>query len=103
MKRRSFVFNFVVFAATEWNNTLGGPQKDVATIQSIVPLFANIVQAVMALSGVALLVMLLVGGFNFLFSGGDPKKVQAASGTLGSAFLGLVVIVVAYFIISSIG
>ena len=86
MKRFSSVYSIAVFAAVDWGDTLvatkAGTPKDIATIGSIVPLFTNIVQAVMALSGVALLVMLLVGGFNFLFSGGDPKKVQAAAGTL---------------------
>jgi hypothetical protein len=89
--------------AQDWTGTLGGPQKDVATIQSLVPIFSNVVRAVVALAGVGLLIMLLVGGFNFLFSGGDPKKLEAARGTIGSAFLGLIVIVVAYVILNAIG
>lgn len=76
--------------------------KEVATITCLEPLFANIIRGVMALSGVALLVMLLVGGFNFLFSGGDPKKLEAAKGTIGSAFLGLIVIIMAYVILNAV-
>ena len=79
------------------------PEADkVATIQCIVPLFTNLVQGVLALSGIALFVMLLVGGFNFLLSGGDPKKLEAAKGTLTGAVIGLVVIVSAYLIIRTI-
>lgn len=76
--------------------------EEVATIRCIVPLFTNLVQGVLALSGVALFVMLVVGGFNFLLSGGDPKKLEAARGTLTSAIMGIVVIVVAFLIIKTV-
>lgn len=76
--------------------------EEVATIRCIVPLFTNLVQGVLALSGVALFVMLVVGGFNFLLSGGDPKKLEAARGTLTSAIIGIVVIVVAFLIIKTV-
>lgn len=74
----------------------------VATIKCIVPLFESLIKGVLALSGVALFVMLVVGGFNFLLSGGDPKKLEAARGTLTSAVIGLVVIVVAFLIIKTV-
>jgi hypothetical protein len=85
--------------------TVGGKNvaEGVGTIKCLEPLFANIVRGVMALSGVALLVMLLIGGFNFLFSGGDPKKLESARGTIGSAFIGLIVILMAYVILNAIG
>lgn len=90
-------------AFVDWKNTPdcisdGGA----ATIKCLEPLFQNIVAAVMALSGVALFVMLLVGGFNFLFSGGDQKKLEAARGTLTNAIIGLVVIVLAFLILKTI-
>ena len=49
-----------------------------ATIQSLETLFVNLVKVVVALSGVALFVMLIVGGFTFLFSGGDNKQLGAS-------------------------
>jgi hypothetical protein len=93
----------IVHAAVDWKNTLGGPDKDVATIQSLEPLFSNVVQAVVALLGVALLVMFFVAGFGYLFSGGDPKKVEQAKGTLTNAIIGLIVIVSAYIVLNLIG
>lgn len=89
-----------VFAATPWGECL--ESTDVATIKCIVPLFTNLVRGVLALSGVALFVMLVVGGFNFLLSGGDQKKLEAARGTLTSAIIGLVVIVLSFLIIKTI-
>lgn len=99
-----FVYLFIgllwpAHAATPWGDCV---KDDAAQITCIVPLFTNLVQGVLALSGVALFVMLVVGGFNFLLSGGDPKKLEAARGTLTSAIIGIVVIVVAFLIIKTV-
>lgn len=76
--------------------------EGVASIQCVVPLIANIIRAVVSLGAVALFVMLLVGGFNFLFSGGEQKKLEAARGTVTQAIVGIVIMSVAYLIIKTI-
>ncbi len=73
-----------------------------ATIQCLVPLFEGIVRAVIGLGAVALFIMLLVGGYNFLFSGGDPKKLETARGTITQAIIGLAIMSIAYLIILTI-
>lgn len=88
--------------AVDWGSEQGCIVQEAATIRCIVPLFTNLVQGVLALSGVALFIMLLVGGFNFLLSGGDQKKLEMAKGTLTNAVIGLVVIVAAYLIIAAV-
>src|SRR5438552_16879341 len=75
---------------------------DVATIQCLESLFTNVVQAVLSLAAVALFAMFVVGGFSFLFSGGDQKKLEKARGTLTNAIIGLVVIVAAFLILRTI-
>lgn len=75
---------------------------NVASIQCLVPLFVNVVQAVVGLGAVALFIMLLSGGFNFLFSQGDPKKLEAARGTITQALAGIVVMSLAYLILLTI-
>lgn len=93
--------HFHVYAAIQdWTGTVGTDK--VATFSSLETLFSNLIQGVVAFAGVALLVMFLVGGFSFLFSGGDPKKVEQARGTLTNAIIGLVVIVAAYLILKLI-
>ena len=92
---------FIVHAATLGN--LGGPDTDVATIGSLEGLFTNIVNTVIALAAVALFLMFIASGFTFLFSAGDPKKLEQARGTLTNAIIGLVVIVCAYLILRIIG
>lgn len=89
-----------IFAKTL--ESLGGPDKDVATIQSAETLFSNLVTAIVSIAGIALFVMLLVGGFKFLFSAGDQKQLEEARGTITNAIMGLVVIVAAYLILRTI-
>jgi hypothetical protein len=76
---------------------------DVPTIGCLEPIFSNVVSAVMSLAGVALFLMLVISGFNFLFAGGDQKKLEKAKGTLSGAMIGLVIIVVSYLILRAIG
>jgi hypothetical protein len=65
-------------------------------------LFKNVVVALTALVGIALFIMLIIGGYGFLFAGGDQKKLEKARGTLTAAITGVVVIVVAYLILLTI-
>lgn len=75
----------------------------VATITCLEPLFANVVKAVVALAGVGLFIMLIMGGYNFLFAGGDQKKLEMARNTLTMAATGLVIMVSAYLLLKAIG
>jgi hypothetical protein len=75
---------------------------DVATFKCFESLFTNVVVALTALVGVALFVMLIIGGYGFLLSGGDQKKLEKARGTLTAAITGVIVIVVAYLILLTI-
>ena len=79
------------------------PTTGVVTIQGLETLFTNVVNAVIALSGVALLLMFIVGGFSFMFAGGDQKKMEQARGTITNAIIGLVIIVAAFLILKIIG
>lgn len=77
----------------------GDKTPDVATIGSLASVFSNIIQFIVVISGVLLFIMFIIGGFTFLFSGGDQKKVEQAKGTLTNAVLGLVVLVSSYLIL----
>src|SRR3989344_874079 len=58
-----------------------------------------LVAAVLILAGVLFFFMLVIGGFKFITSGGDPKKVAEAQGVLTWAVGGLVFIAIAYLIL----
>jgi hypothetical protein len=74
----------------------------VASIKCFEPLFHNLVAAVLFLSGVALFLLLIVGGFNFMLAGGDPKKMEKAKGTLTGALTGIIILTVAFLILTLI-
>jgi uncharacterized membrane protein (DUF373 family) len=77
-----------------WND----PEQP-ANIACLTDLFGNIVQAIVMLAGVALFIMLLIGGFKYLTSSGDPKKTESARSTIFWALIGIVVMVSSYAII----
>ena len=100
---RGVMWNIIpsVFAATLPTDT-SGKASGVATIQSLETLFTNVVNVVIALSGVALLLMFIVGGFSFMFAAGDAKKMEQARATITNAIIGLIIIVAAYLILKII-
>ncbi len=83
---------------TDPNNTIS-PVLQLCSLENI---FENIIRYVAFFVSLIFLVMLLFGGFKYITSGGNPKAVESAKGTLTTAFLGLVLIVASYIILSLI-
>lgn len=71
---------------------------EVATLKGFECIFANILNVVVRLAGIALFVMLLVGGIKLMTAGGDAKKAESAQKTLTYAIIGLVTIIGTWFI-----
>ena len=71
----------------------------VATISDLGILFQRVVGYALGFAGIALFILLLIGGFKFITSGGDPKAIEGARKTLTSAITGLVIILVSYLIL----
>lgn len=66
-----------------------GPEFEVAKIQGFECIFKNIVRILTPVAGLAVFIMLVVGAFQLMTAGGEPKQVQKARKTLTSAILGL--------------
>ena len=77
--------------------------SNVANFTDLEPMFGNIVLVVIELAGLALFIMLLVGGFKYITSGGDPKAAESAKMTLTYSIGGLVLVASAYLILRTIG
>ena len=75
---------------------------DIAQLSDLETLFSNIVISLVALGGLVLFIMLLIGGFKYLTSGGDPKAVESAKKTLTTAIGGLVMLLGSYIILKII-
>lgn len=72
---------------------------DPAQISDIVGVLQRIIQLLAPAAAIALFIMLLVAGFQFLTSGGDPKSVGQARMTLTLAIIGIILVISAWLIL----
>lgn len=87
----------------DWNSLANGcVVNEVATIQCLPAVFTLIIRAALSLAGAVALFMIIYSGIRLVTSAGDPKGVQAARGTLTWAIVGLVVVLLSFFIINII-
>lgn len=64
--------------------------------------FTRILSALIPLGGIVLFIMLVIGGFMFITSSGDPRKTEGAKSTLTYAIAGIVLLASAFLIIELI-
>lgn len=62
-------------------------------------IFSRVVTAAVGLIGLAVFIMLLVGGFKLITSGGDAKATDSARNTITFAIVGLAFLVASFFIL----
>ena len=77
-------------------------KDDIPTLKCLEAVFYNIIKVAASIVTLALFVMLLIGGFKYLTSGGDPKATESAKSTMTYAIIGLVVIVGSYLALRAI-
>ena len=70
-----------------------------AQISDLETVFESLVRAILGFAAITLFILLVVGGFKFITSGGDPKAVEGAKKTISYAILGLVLLLVSYLIL----
>lgn len=72
--------------------------NDPATFKDLEVYFGNIVEILIGLGGIIFFIMLIVGGFNYMGAGGDPKRIEGASKTLTFAIGGIVLLALSLLI-----
>ncbi len=77
-------------------------KEQVATLKCIPDVFGNLITAALVFAGVVAVIFIIVAGYKYLTSGGDPKKLEGAQKTLTFAIIGLFLIVFSFFIINMI-
>ncbi|OGF98788.1 hypothetical protein A3D78_03740 [Candidatus Gottesmanbacteria bacterium RIFCSPHIGHO2_02_FULL_39_14] len=77
--------------------TIQGPLPS-GRFTNLASLVNNAMPILMALAGIALLLYLIWGGFDFLTSMGDPKKAEAGKTKITQAIIGFFIIFAAYWI-----
>jgi hypothetical protein len=76
---------------------LGGLPSDVGG------LISNALPYVFGAAGIALLLYLIMGGFQFMTSHGDPKAMQGAQAKITNALIGFVIVITAYLLVGVLG
>lgn len=74
----------------------------VPTIKGLETVFSNVISTAIALAGIVFLIMLLVGGFNYLTAGSEAPKAEAARKTITFAIIGFVFVVLSYLVLQLI-
>jgi hypothetical protein len=83
--------------STSWTSECTS-DGDIANLQGFGCIFRNLLNLVIPLLGIALFVLVVVGGFQYMTAGGDPKQAEKARQTITSAIIGLVVVVGVWFV-----
>jgi len=68
-------------------------------ICELADIFENLIGVVGAIAGVLLFVFLVIGGFSYLSSGGEPKSTESAKNTITYALIGIVFLLLAWFLL----
>lgn len=74
-------------------------EEGVATLRGLEAIFSNMVSVILGLAGIVLFLLLVIGGFRYITSGGDPKKVEQARNTLTYAIAGILVIALSFLVL----
>ncbi len=60
----------------------------------------TVLQIVFALAGAITVIVVIIGGFNYVISNGDPQRVSRAKNTILYALIGLVISIFAFTIVT---
>lgn len=84
-----------------------GPFANITDASAGFAAVANIVSKVIGVitiaAGIWFLFQFLIGGFNWITSGGDKAKLQSARDRLTNAFIGLIVVVAGWAVLALTG
>ncbi|KKR89644.1 MAG: protein of unknown function with transmembrane region [Microgenomates group bacterium GW2011_GWC1_41_20] len=78
------------------DSNFGGTTKIGDIISSVLPY-------IFGAAGIALLIYLILGGFQIMTSRGDPKAMQAAQSKITNAVIGFIIVFLAFIIVQLLG
>lgn len=104
------VFQPALVSAQIKSNVCGGAELSVATTSSactggtaaessLTTLIKNIVRVLSVIVGIVSVIMIIIGGFKYITSGGDSGNISSAKTTIIYALVGLVIVVLAQVIV----
>ena len=81
----------------QWGNS-GLNANDTFTATDMEVIIANVIKTFLSLLGVIFIVLMLIGGYNWMTAQGDESKVEKAKATIQRAIIGLIIVVSTYSI-----
>lgn len=94
--------NTHIAGVVDWDLLIGNATPALNAGTTPAEIISQIILFAFPIAGGVLMVYLLVGGFNWMTSGGDPKKVARARGIVTNALVGFVIMFMAYWIVQLI-
>jgi uncharacterized membrane protein (DUF373 family) len=70
---------------------------------SVGSIVSSILPYLFGAAGIALLIYLILGGFQMMVSRGDPKAMQGAQAKITNALIGFVIVIFAFLIVQLFG
>lgn len=83
--------------------TVEGPEGFAFSDVTLGAVINSALDYIIPFAGFGFLLMLVSAGYALLTSAGDPKKMEGAKSRMTNALIGLVVILVAYWIVQIVG
>jgi heme O synthase-like polyprenyltransferase len=92
-----------------WNEVIEGcvtttqSGAQIARLTCLPAVFQNIFTFAIIAAGVVAVIFIIYAGFRYVTSEGDQKRIDSARKTLTWSIIGLIIVIMAYFIVSLIG
>ncbi len=83
------------FTINGTNSTINGPLVGIVTLGDVVN---KLLPFVLAIGGIALFIILILGGYDVLMSQGSPERLKAGRAKITAALIGFILLVSSYFI-----
>ena len=88
-----------VYAGNEAEGVLSKRDGYVLTLDCAPIMFFNLIFWALSFAGLVALILVILGGFKYMTSGGDQKAVEGGKKTITWALIGLVVILLSFAIV----
>lgn len=88
----------------DWNScvqTVNG--EKVATAACIFPFLQSLISAAFMFAGSVAAIVIIIAGIKYVRSRGDPQGLKSAQQTLTWGIIGLVIVILSFFIVTFIG
>src|SRR5207253_1994684 len=85
-----------------YDGLCSGGQTQIVGLNDILVIIGNVIRILVSLAGGVAVIMIIVGGIFYVISSGDPTRIKRAKEILFQAITGLIVIALAYAVVTFI-